>query len=151
MLLRPTGIIDSRLPSGLLGGQLTKKQLALIEGLDGTPEFAGLVASMEADESRWLSFLDNPNAESCVPEPWLQNIGDISPETNQAMKMIIVNILRPDRFLAASKKLIELTFSEEATQSGQVDLEQILENESNARSPLLLVSAPGYDASFMVD
>jgi len=30
-------------------------------------------------------------------------------------------------------------------------LDQIVENESNARSPLLLVSAPGYDASFMVD
>jgi len=30
-------------------------------------------------------------------------------------------------------------------------LDHIVENESNARSPLLLVSAPGFDASVMVD
>lgn len=67
------------------------------------------------------------------------------------MKMIVMNALRPDRFVNAAKQLIDMIFSEESTGQGQIDLDQIVENESNARSPLLLVSAPGYDASFMVD
>lgn len=67
------------------------------------------------------------------------------------MKMILINALRPDRFVAAAKELVGMTFSEEATHQGELDLENIVDHESNARSPLLLVSAPGYDASFMVD
>jgi len=106
---------------------------------------------MEGDEARWLSFLDHPTAESCVPEPWLQNNPELSKEANQVMKMIIVRALRPDRLAGSAKHLIDMVFSEEATNQGPVDLEYIVENESNARSPLLLVSAPGYDASFMVD
>jgi hypothetical protein len=34
------------------------------------------------------------------------------------MKMILINALRPDRFVAAAKDLVGMTFSEEATQQG---------------------------------
>jgi len=42
-----------------------------VEDLDSLPEFAGLVASMESDESRWLAFLDHAAAERELPQPWL--------------------------------------------------------------------------------
>jgi dynein heavy chain 1 len=67
------------------------------------------------------------------------------------MKMIMVRALRPDRVVGAAKHLIDMVLSEEATNQGPVDLDRIVEHDSNARSPLLLVSAPGYDASTMVD
>ena len=35
--------------------------------------------------------------------------------------------------------------------SGDLDLMRIVDKESNAKSPLLLVSAPGFDASYKVD
>jgi len=106
---------------------------------------------MESDEARWLAFLDHPAAETCVPEPWLQNNLELSKEANQVMRMLIVRALRPDRVVEATKQLIAMGLGEEATDHGQVELDQIVDTESNARSPLLLVSAPGYDASFMVD
>lgn len=66
------------------------------------------------------------------------------------MKMLIVNVLRPDRLVPAAKEMMQLTFSDE-TMGSQLDLGQIVEFDSKARNPLLLVSAPGYDASVMVD
>ena len=82
MLIRSSGSLESRLSPVLLDGRLTKSQLTAIEEIESVQEFAGLVASMENEESRWLSFLDHPNAESSVPEPWLQNNPDISKEIN---------------------------------------------------------------------
>jgi hypothetical protein len=87
----------------------------LVEDLDSLPEFAGLVASMESDEARWLAFLDHPTAERELPQPWLQNRQEVSKEAAQLMKMIVINALRPDRFVAAAKELVATTFSEEAT------------------------------------
>ena len=81
-------------------------------------EFSGLVANMENDEARWLTFLDHPNAENAVPEPWLQNNPDLSKEVSQVMKMITMKALRPDRFVNAAKQLIELILSEESTNQG---------------------------------
>jgi hypothetical protein len=46
-----------------LEGKLSNNQLAIIEELDSMFEYSGLVSSIESDESRWLSFLDNPTAE----------------------------------------------------------------------------------------
>ena len=67
------------------------------------------------------------------------------------MRLILVRALRPDRLVEASKQLIEMVLGEDVTHQGQVDLAYIVDNASKAASPLLLVSAPGYDASFMVD
>lgn len=65
--------------------------------------------------------------------------------------MTIVKILRPDRFVNSAMNLIKLILSEETVNQVQIDLDQIVENEISAKSPLLLVSAPGYDASYLVD
>lgn len=72
-------------------------------------------------------------------------------EINQLMKMIIVKILRPDRLVYASWTLIEMVLGENVNPQTQIDLFTTVETGTTARSPLLLVSAPGYDASVMVD
>lgn len=74
----------------------------------------------------------------------------MSPETQHVMRMIVIKILRPDRLVAAAKQLVDMVLNSAASE-GHVDLEHVVEHESTARSPLLLVSAPGYDASVMVD
>lgn len=118
LLLRSTAALETRLSPSLLDGRLTKSQLATVEGIVGVPEFSGLVASMESDESRWLAFLDHPTAENAVPEPWRQSNPDLSKEVGQLLKMIIVRALRPDRVVAATKTLIEMVLGEELMQSG---------------------------------
>jgi len=74
MFLRSTSIIEGKLPSSFLGGKLTQMQLAMIEELDKTFEFQGIIKSMETEEGRWMSFIDSSAAENCVPEIWRANI-----------------------------------------------------------------------------
>jgi len=44
-----------------------------------------------------------------------------------------------------------MVLGEDAANPASIDLNHIVDHESQAKSPLLLVSAPGYDASQMVD
>ena len=66
-------------------------------------------------------------------------------------KMALVKILRPDRFIMAVKNFVGKVLGEEVVNVGDLDLMKIVEKESSAKSPLLLVSAPGFDASYKVD
>lgn len=81
-------------------------------------EFSGLVSSMENDESRWSSFLENPTAEQAVPEPWKPNNPQFSKEANQVMQMTIIKALRPDRLIDTSNTLIKMVLSEESLNQG---------------------------------
>lgn len=65
--------------------------------------------------------------------------------------MILLKIFRPDRFITAAKMVVSKILGEQILNVGEVDLNKIVEKESNAKSPLLLVSAPGFDASYKVD
>lgn len=71
--------------------------------------------------------------------------------TKQLKKLILLKIFRPDRYITSSSSFVSNIFGEEMLNVGDVDLVKIVEKESNAKSPLLLVSAPGYDASYKVD
>jgi dynein heavy chain 1 len=66
-------------------------------------------------------------------------------------KLIVLKILRSDRFVIASKAFVAKVLGEQMLSVGEVDLVKIVEKESNAKSPLLLVSATGFDASYKVD
>lgn len=66
-------------------------------------------------------------------------------------KMALVKILRPDRFIMAVKNFVGKVLGEQVLNIGDLDLMKIVEKESSAKSPLLLVSAPGFDASYKVD
>ena len=73
-------------------------------------------------------------------------------ETIKEMKrLILLRILRPDRFITAAKLFVSRILGDHLLNVGELDLIKIVEKESNAKSPLLLVSAPGFDASYKVD
>lgn len=63
--------------------------------------------------------------------------------------MIVLRILRPDRYLAKCQEFVKKVIGEIG--DSDVDLGKIVEKESNSKSPILLVSAPGFDASYKVD
>jgi dynein heavy chain 1 len=65
--------------------------------------------------------------------------------------MILIKILRPDRLIAAARIFVSKILGEKILNVGDLDLNKIVEKESNAKSPLLLVSAPGFDASYKVE
>ena len=149
-----TTLEPRQLTTGVLDGRLTKSQLANLEEIAGTPHFQKLLESIEGSGSdQWAAFLDHPAAETVVPEPWMS--GDDSSTTNdnarQLKKMIILGILRPDRLVAACEIFVQKVLGEEIMNSNQVDLMNFVGENGNPKSPLLLVSAPGYDASYRVD
>jgi len=94
--------------------------------------------------------MDNATAENLVPE-----VGSIEPGRHDSeivremKKMAVLKILRPDRFIAMVRLFVNRILGD--LSSGDLDLMRIVDKESNAKSPLLLVSAPGFDASYKVD
>jgi dynein heavy chain 1, cytosolic len=49
------------------------------------------------------------------------------------------------------RQFVAKVLGEKVLNTGDLDLMKIVERESNAKSPLLLVSAPGFDASYKVE
>jgi len=64
--------------------------------------------------------------------------------------MILMKIARPDRLVASASLFVKKVLSDESMSKSTVDLKVFVETAS-AKSPLCLVSAPGFDASYRVE
>ena len=108
---------------------------------------------MEGSEERWLQLLDHPQPELAVPEPWMS--GDdpsVLNETARTLKrLIVIKILRRDRLTQAIAQFACKVLGDEVQDGAPVDLATFISDAYSPKSPLLLVSAPGYDASYKVD
>lgn len=112
--------------------------------------FSNLLESIAEHGSQWAAVMDSATAENLVPEVGSTDRGRQDSEIVREMKkMAVLKILRPDRFIAMVRLFVTRTLGD--LSSGDLDLMRIVEKESNAKSPLLLVSAPGFDASYKVD
>mmetsp|Transcript_20729 Transcript_20729/g.31819 ORF Transcript_20729/g.31819 Transcript_20729/m.31819 type:complete len:169 (+) Transcript_20729:11425-11931(+) len=118
MFLRASTVIDTKLPTSIAGGKLQTSQLAAIEELDKAFEFQGIVRSLETEEQRWINYLDDPTAESTVPEIWRANIQNLDPATEQVLRMNILKSTRSDRLVEATKQLFRMTINEDTVSSG---------------------------------
>jgi dynein heavy chain 1 len=65
--------------------------------------------------------------------------------------MMIIKVVRPDRFLASAAMFVEKVLGTEITSISQVDLVEFSKPNISPKNPIMLVSAPGYDASFRVE
>lgn len=74
-----------------------------------------------------------------------------SETVKELKKMILLKIMRPDRFIAAANVFVIKVLGDQITNAAELDLNKIVEKETNAKSPILMVSAPGFDASYKVD
>lgn len=96
---------------------------------------------------------DHPLAESIVPEPWMK--GDDTALTNKVArilkKIIIIKIIRPDRLLAIITSFLAEALGPELTMINQVDLAEFAGPKISPKNPIMLVSAPGFDASYKVE
>ena len=92
-------------------------------------------------------------AENCVPEPWLTgNDISITNQTARALKkLMVIKILRPDRLIYSISQFVANVLGSEIVSQNQIDLLSYVNVNVNAKSPLLLVSAPGYDASYKIE
>lgn len=133
-------------------GKLSRTQVKQLEELCGTKTFTNLHDSLHQNQEKWAHMIDHPNAESVVPE-----IGSPDPHrpdndiTKEMKKLAVLRIIRPDRFIALVRMFVSRVLGDKILNTGDLDLMRIVERESQAKSPLLLVSAPGFDASYKVE
>jgi dynein heavy chain 1 len=81
--------------------------------------------------------------------------GDDISTTNEYARllkqMIMIKIMRPDRMLSSIAKFVSKTLGEESLNISQVDLLNFVGEGISPKNPLMLVSAPGFDASYKVE
>jgi len=68
-------------------------------------------------------------------------------------RMLVTQAFRQDRLLAAAQQFVMAVFGSNFMQAGvqQLNLADIVDNEIKASTPILMCSAPGFDASGRVD
>jgi len=144
-----------QLPSDFLENLLSSNQIKMIEELNEKELFKGLIDHVSTNKDEWVQFMKDTYPENRIPECWNKTVNykdaaDV-PIANAVKKLIILKTFRPDRFSAGAQELINIVLGEKLLKIPEVDLVKTVEKESNCHSPLLLCSAPGYDASFKVD
>jgi dynein heavy chain 1 len=65
--------------------------------------------------------------------------------------MLIIKCFRPDRLLPATSIFATEIFDSDFINTGELNLQQIVNDEVGSCTPLALCSIPGYDASYRVD
>ena len=116
------------------------------------PGFKSLVKKMKESADELKGWLHHNTPEMCVPVLW-ENDKPLSPITVSMMKLLLVQAMRPDRVIAAGHQMVDAVLGEMFMPAGEreLDLAKIVDNEVKSASPVLLCSAPGFDASGRVD
>ena len=113
-------------------GKMTKTQAKRLEDLTLNKIFGqALMENLEKKRDEWVAMMDHPNAEVCVPEVPNPEYGkqDV-PVIKDIKKLIIIKVLRPDRFIAAVKNFVSRVLGEKTLNAGDLDLMKIVEKES---------------------
>lgn len=126
--------------------------MALLEELNDSGMFDGLVDDIMGDTAKWTEFLEHKTAEDNVPEPWMSgNDVSLTNENARVLKqMILMKVVRPDRLISFAAILCKKILTDKSLEAGAMDLQKISDT-TNASHPMCLVSAPGFDASIRVE
>lgn len=105
---------------------------------------------MKANEGAWLKFLEHLEPEKNIPDGW-QRSGDNTSASSKAMQeTLIIKALRQDRLLMMFQKLVESVLDSGFLNLPAFNLAQVVEKDSKASSPIMMVSVPGFDPSSKV-
>jgi len=66
-------------------------------------------------------------------------------------EVLIIKALRPDRTTFICQRLIEDVFDKDFLNMPEFNLETVVASDSKASSPIMMVSAPGFDPSSKVN
>lgn len=131
---------------------LSNKQNESIESLSQSnlDEFKSIAQKLLSQADSVRAWLDVSRPEFGVPTLWDGNPSQIGDAIRQ---LIIIQALRPDRIPAMTEVFVRAVLGSRFTEIAEtnVNLGDIVEREIKASTPVLLCSAPGYDASGKVD
>ena len=108
--------------------------------------------SIAQNSDEWQKVLGHPQPETIMPEPWLseQDPSLLDENARLLRKMIVFKALRPDRLGSIVMQLVANVLGAQVSEPQQIDLLKFTCEAYSAKSPLMLISAPGFDASHKV-
>ena len=119
------------------------------------PAFAGLYTSLNSTASKdWLLFLKSDEPEKAVPGDWLgPDAGSVTPVRRALLHVMLIRAMRPDRVMSAVDAYVSTAFGNAFHWRDycNIDLREIVEQDSKATVPIMLCSESGQDASGRVD
>lgn len=146
--------------------KLSKAQNIMLSKLVKLPQFASLEKHISGNVAKWASFCDplqDANAVEVkddededngldfarIPTGWESS----SRVSGLFQRLVVTKVVRPDLLVEVSRAFVTSAFkdSEFLDRADNFSLNDVVAREINCRTPLLLVSRPGYDASGRVD
>ncbi|CAF3748715.1 unnamed protein product [Rotaria sordida] len=118
------------------------------------PSFKNLEQHIASNSDAFDKWLNSSDITTQVPIVWENNNNNKMNEINTAVySMLLTRAVRPDRLITAAKSFVESVFGSEFVQKADalLNLEQIINEEIQGLTPILLCSVPGHDASNRVE
>jgi len=133
----------------LLSGKLNDQQVKSLQDLMLLPSMQNLPSHMKSEKAAWSEFLDVLEPEKRFPAGWRKE-EQVAEPTKLMQEALVLKALRPDRTILALTALVESVFHKGYVELPEFDLNYVVEKESKASSPIMMVSVPGFDPSIKV-
>jgi len=131
----------------VLKNNLSPQQLKSLQDLHTLPCFEGLVGHIKEREAAWKNFLEHSEPESVIPNGWRKADDKSDERTKMLQETLILKALRPDRVVYSCQHLVENVFGPDFLNTPEFNLREVIARDSKASSPIMMVSAPGFDPS----
>lgn len=116
-------------------------------------EFKSISQKILIEADSFKQWLDSSRPELNVPTLWDNNIPPSSSIAQAIRSLILIQALRPDRIPAMTELFVRAVLGPKFVDIAETDVQlgAVVDKEIKASTPVLLCSAPGYDASGRVD
>ncbi|CAF3346282.1 unnamed protein product [Rotaria sp. Silwood1] len=117
------------------------------------PSFKNLERHITTNSDAFDIWLNSNDITTQVPVVWENNNNEMNNIATAVYAMLLTRAVRPDRLIIAAKSFVESVFGSEFIQKADalLTLEQIINEEIQGLTPILLCSVPGHDASNRVE
>lgn len=131
---------------------LSSVQTEALAKLSLLPQFTRIPDKVKNGGDAIQQWLTADNPEKDIPQLWEEKT-PFSQIGVAVHRLLLIQALRPDRFLAAAHILVSAVMGDQFMPEAErvLDLATIVEKEIQSSTPILLCSVPGYDASGRVD
>ncbi|KAI4119433.1 MAG: hypothetical protein LQ345_000679 [Seirophora villosa] len=141
------GLLDTILDTTALGNDVSGDAQLRLQTLGRASSMEMLQDQLPSiSTSQWDRFCSEELAEHVVPPVWDDTVDDIG---RQLRSVLLVKLLRVDRFVPAVEKFIAAVFGSSFFEGGE-GLEAIV-GQAKSTTPIALSSNPGFDASYKVN
>jgi len=129
----------------LLNGKLNGQQVKGLQELHLLPAFQGLAGNIKSSQSKWEAWLAHFEPENALPDGW--SMGAESKGNEVLQEILLMKALRPDRVVFSCVKLVDAVLGIGFVNVPAFNLADVLEKDSKASAPIMMVSVPGNDPS----